>query len=122
MAKQNPMLAKIEAKYAAEYEMKLAVAKAQYMLQLQIGFQQCCDAAIMAIDDVFDVNAYSAEKFVKTHIEYMNEISHMVAVEDADDPSFEWTKAKVDERLLKIVGAENFVPWEERYRPDKERR
>lgn len=122
MPKQNPMLAKIEAKYAQEYEMKLAIAKAQYVLQLQIALQQCSDAALMAIDDVFDVNAYSAEKFGKAHIGYMNEISHMVAVEDADDPEFEWTKAKVDERLRKIVGEENFVPWEERYRPDKERR
>lgn len=125
MAKPNAMLAKIEAKYKAEYEKKLAEvidefnaeleqAKKNYMIQLDMVLQVSDDAALMAIDDVFDVNAYSAEKFHKAHIEYVNKISHMIVVEDADDKEIVWAKATIDKRLLQIVGKDNFVPWEER--------
>jgi hypothetical protein len=115
--KNNPMLAKIEAKYQREYEAKLLQAKLDYELRLDIALQQSSDAALMAVDDVFDVNAYSAEKFHKAHMAYMDEISHMAVVEDKDDPDMEWTKATVDRRLLQIVGEQNFVPWDERYLP-----
>lgn len=76
--------------------------------------QQSHDAALMAIDDVFDVNEYSAEKFHIAHIQYVNKISSMVVDEDKDDPEILWTKATVDRRLLQIVGEKNFVPWDER--------
>ena len=59
MPKQNAMLAKIEAKYAAEYAVKLAEAHANFQHMLRMALQQSHDAALMAIDDVFDVNAYS---------------------------------------------------------------
>lgn len=114
-AKNNPMLAQIEAKYQREYEKKLRQAKVKYMLQLDMALQQSADAALMAADDVFDVNPYSAEKFHKAHEEYMDKISHMAVVEDKDDPDMEWTKTTVDKRILQIVGEKNFVPWDERY-------
>ena len=113
--KPNPMLAKIEAKYAAEYAAKLAIAEANFDRMLKMALQQCSDAALMAADDTFDVNAYSAEKFNKAHIEYMNKISNMAVNED-EDPELVWTKATVDRRLLQIVGEDNFVPWDERYK------
>lgn len=115
MGKPNAMLAKIEAKYRREYQEKLLLAQARYMKQLEIAVQQCSDAALMAADDTFDVNAYSAEKFHKAHVKYMNEISHMAVVDDKDDPEMAWTKDTVDRRILQIVGEENFVPWDERY-------
>ena len=114
-SKPNAFLASIEEKYRREYERKLAIAKAEHMLQLDMALQQCSDAALMAADDTFDVNEYSAEKFHKAHVEYMNKISHMAVVEDKDDPEMEWTKDTVDRRILQIVGKANFVPWEERY-------
>lgn len=117
--KQNPMLAKIEAKYAAEYALKLAQARADYLKMLDMALQQSDDAALMAIDDVFDVSAYSANKFHDAHIEYMNKISHMAVVEDKDDDEMEWTKATVDRRLLQIVGKNNFVPWDERHTKER---
>lgn len=117
--KPNPMLAKIEAKYAAEYASKLAIAEMNFDRMLKMALQQCSDAALMAIDDVFDVNEYSAEKFHVAHKEYMNKISHMAVVDDKDDPEMLWTKAQVDERLLSIVGKDNFVPWDERYWKEK---
>lgn len=115
MPKQNAMLAKIEAKYAAEYAVKLELAHANFQHMLRMALQQSHDAALMAIDDVFDVNAYSAEKFHLAHIDYVNKISSMTVEDDKDDPEMEWTKATVDRRLLQIVGAENFAPWDERY-------
>lgn len=113
--KPNAMLAKIEAKYAKEYEEKLAKAQANYLIQVKMAIQQCSDAAIFAADDTFDVNEYSARKFHTAHIDYMNKISHMAVVEDKDDPDMWWTKDTIDKRMLQIVGKENFAPWDERY-------
>lgn len=113
--KPNAMLAAIEEKYRREYEQKLAIAKANFHIMLKMATQQCSDAALMAADDTFDVNEYSAEKFHVAHMRYMNEISHMAVVEDKDDDEMVWTKATVDRRLLQIVGKDNFTPWDERY-------
>lgn len=120
------MKAELEEKYRRKYEAKLMVAKAEFedkllqahanfQMMLDMALQQSADAALMAADDVFDVNEYSAEKFHLAHIEYVNKIAHMAVVEDKDDKQMEWTKATVDRRLMQIVGAENFVPWDERY-------
>lgn len=119
------MKAELEEKYRRKYEeklnqaekellIKLAQAHADFQRMLRMGLQQSQDAALMAIDDVFDVNEYSAEKFVNAHIHYVNKIAHMAVVEDADDKEMVWTKATVDRRLLQIVGEKNFVPWDER--------
>lgn len=113
--KANPMLAKIEEKYQREYEAKLQIARAEFNVMLGMALQQCADAALMAADDTFDVNEYSADKFHTAHIGYMNEISHMAVVVDKDDKEMQWTKATVDKRLLQIVGKDKFVPWNERY-------
>jgi hypothetical protein len=113
--KKNPMLAKIEAMYAQEYAKKLAQAEANYQQMLQMALQHSSDAALMAIDDVFDVNVTSAKKFHKAHMEYVDKIAHMIVVDDKDDPEIEWTKDQVDRRLMQIVGEENFRDWDERY-------
>ena len=124
----NPKLkmkAEMEEKYRRKYEekakeleevyqAKLKLAHENFQLMLKMGLQQGHDAAIMAIDDVFDVNEYTAKKFHEQHIYYVNKISHMAVVEDKDDPNMEWTKDTIDRRLLQIVGADNFVPWSER--------
>ena len=124
----NPKLRmreELEEKYRLKYEAKLMVAKAEFeekLLQahedfqrmLKMGLQQGNDAAIMAIDDVFDVNEYSAKQFHDRHIYYVNKMAHMVVVEDKDDPNMEWTKDTIDRKLFQIVGPDNFVPWEER--------
>lgn len=124
----NPKLkmkAELEAKYRLKYEAKLKEAKedfarqlaqahANFQKMLRMGLQQGDDAALMAIDDVFDVNEYSAEKFHERHIYYVNKMAHMAVVEDKDDPQMEWTKDTVDRKLLQIVGKKNFVPWDER--------
>ena len=102
----------------AEYQVKLALERANYKRMLKMGMQQGNDAAIMAIDDVFDVNEYSAAKFHERHIFYVNKMAHMAVVEDREDPNMEWTKDTIDRRLLQIVGKDNFVPWDDRMEGD----
>ena len=102
--KQNPLLASYEAKLEARYRAQLAMA-------MQTGL----DAGMIAANEVLGMGAGRAEKFRSAYIETVNKIMNMIVVDDKDDPNFEWTKAKVDERIRKIVGEENFVPWDERY-------
>lgn len=114
-SKQNAMLAKIEAKYAAEYAVKLAEAHAHFQHMLKMGMQQASDAALMAIDDVFDVNEYSAEKFYLAHVKYVNAISDLFIEDGKNDPELVYSRTDIDRRLLQIVGKDNFAPWDERY-------
>ena len=111
--------AELEAKYKRKYEEKLKEAKkefarllaeahANYQRMLRMGMQQSHDAALMAADDVFDVNEYSAEKFHNAHIRYVNKISSMVIDDNKDDPEMVWTKSTVDRRLLQIRGRKEF--------------
>lgn len=125
----NPKLkmkSELEEKYRLKYEAKLMVAKAEFeekLLQahadfqhmLKMGMQQASDAALMAIDDVFDVNEYSAEKFYLAHVKYVNGISSLFIEDGKTDPEMVYSKTDIDRRLLQIVGAENFAPWDERY-------
>lgn len=125
----NPKLAikaEAEAKAKRRYEEKLkqmetefvkqlAAAHAQYQVQLQMCLQQSVDAALMAADDTFDVNAYSARKFYKAMAGYVNDLSAAVIEDSKSDPDLVHTKADIDRRIKQIVGAENFTPWDERY-------
>ena len=130
----NPKLklkAELEEKYRRKYEEKAKELEEEFKRQLQemnqdfrrklkIGLQIGDDAAIMAIDDVFDVNEYSAKKFHDQHIYYTNKMAHMAVVEDREDPTMEWTKATIDKRLVQIVGKDNFMPWDDRMEGDRE--
>ena len=99
----------------AKYEAKLALAEANFRRMLEMALQQSSDAALMAADDVFDVNAYSAEKFHKAHIDNVNGIAKLTCEDSESDTDIVYTKTDIDRRLLQIVGEDNFVPWEERY-------
>lgn len=125
----NPKLkmkAELEEKYRLKYEAKLKEAKeefarqlaeanANYIFQLKMVLQQASDAALMAIDDVFDVNAYSAEKFHTAHVNYVNDISSLFIEDSESDPECVFSKTDIDRRLMQIVGSDNFTPWDERY-------
>lgn len=127
------MQAELEAKFKQKYEKKLAEvkaefaellaqAKARYLTQLDIALQQSSDAALMAIDDVFDVNAYSAEKFHVAHIEYVNQMAKLMVDDYEDDNTMTYAKTDIDRRLMQIVGKDNFVPWDTRYGGKKDGR
>ena len=102
--KQNHLLASYEAKLEAKYR-----------YQLQLAMQMGLDAGMIAANEVLGMGAGRAEKFRTAYIEAVNEMSRMTVVDDKDDPDFAWTKSKVDERIKRIVGEDNFVPWDERY-------
>ncbi len=103
--KPNPLLAKYEAMFEAKFR-----------AQLQIAMQMGLDAGMIAANEVLQMGAGRAGKFQKAYIETVNEISRMTVDDAKADPEFVWTKAKVDERIKKIVGEDKFVPWEERYK------
>lgn len=125
----NPKLkmkAELEEKYRRKYEEKLrekedefkalyAEAHAYFQHLLKMGMQQSSDAAMMAIDDVFDVNEYSAKKFYLAHVKYVNGISDLLIEDSKCDRELVYAQEDIDRRLRQIVGADNFVPWQERY-------
>ena len=97
-----------------DFARQVAELHLDYQQMSKIGRQMSEDAAIFAIDDVFDVNEYSANKFLDRHRYYLGEIARMAVDEDKDDPDMEWTKDTVDRKRLQIVGKDNFVPWDDR--------
>jgi hypothetical protein len=121
------MKAELEEKYRRKYEEKLRQAEAEFDSKLEIaemnfqrmlkmGVQHCSDAALMAADDTWDVSPYSAEKFHLAHIDYVNAIAKLTVEDAKADPDIVYAKEDVDRRLLQIVGADNFAPWDERYK------
>lgn len=98
-----------------EFELLLAQAHADYVFKLGLCLQQSADAALMAADDVFDVNAYSAEKFHVAMVGYVNSISNLAIEDSTADPELIYTKSDLDRRIRQIVGDDNFAPWDERY-------
>ena len=101
--KQNPILAAHEAKLDAQYRRKLNVT-----------MQMCFDVAVITANDVFKMGAGRAKVFEQKYSENFAKICAML-VEDENDPDLEYSRAKIDERLREIVGAENFQEWDERY-------
>ena len=104
----NPMLQQIEAKYAAYYA-------ALYQAKLDMSMQVVQDAACFAANEVFQMGQGRAPDFCASIRDHTNNILRLMDEDLRDDGDFEYTKAKVDEKLKRIVGEKNFTPWEERY-------
>lgn len=102
--KRNPLIEKIEAKYKALFDAKMDML-------MQMGQ----DAAMIAAHDVLQLGPGRAKDFCVAYIEAMNGMARMVVDDQKDDKEFVYSKAKIDEKILAIVGPENFQPWEERY-------
>lgn len=102
--KSNPMLAKIEAKYNALFHRKMDTL-----------MQMSQDAAMIAAHEVLQMGPGRAKDFCVAYIEAMNSMARMVIEDQKDDKKFVYSKAKIDEQILSIVGPENFKPWEKRY-------
>ena len=106
--KTNPMLRKMEAKYEAYYQ-NLFQAK------LDQSMQMVQDAACFAAHDMFKMGPGRAVDFCAAIRDYANEMIKLMSYDLDDDQDYEYTKAKIDEALKRIVGEENFAPWEVRY-------
>ena len=113
MPKQNAMLAKLEAqietKYAIMFERKMETLAQMFM-----------DAGMLAAHDVFNLGPGRAARFMQAVKDNYHEMSRMALQDAADgDKDIWYTKAKLDEQLLAIVGEENFQPFEVRYKHEK---
>lgn len=113
MAKPSPMLQKMEAQYEAKYA-------ALFKRRMDTLLQMCQDAACIAAHKTLGMGPGRAENFCAELRLTINRMSSM-ALEDAEgDPDIWYTKAKLDEELRAIVGADKFAPFEERYYGKKE--
>lgn len=102
--KRNAMLDKIETKYDAMFRAKVSML-------MQMGQ----DAAMIAANDVLHLGPGRAEAFCAAYINAINEMARMMVNDQKADKDFVYSKEKIDQRIRKIVGEKNFVPWEERY-------
>lgn len=109
---QNYMLAKIEATADLKYEFK-------FNRRMDIAFQMAMDAAMIAANELFNMGPGRAPRFRDL---YNTALSEMADLMNADgykhnDKELVFSRAKIDERIKRIVGEENFVPWDDRYAP-----
>ena len=106
MSKQSAML-----KIAQSIAQK-AIAE-QTKSRLCLGF----DAAIIAAHNTFQMGAGRSAQFAEEYNAAMNWLAELYIV-DADenrDAKLTYAKAKRDDLILSIVGAENFVPFDRCY-------
>lgn len=90
-----------------KYDAKLT-AQADFLLQ--IG----CDAYLMALADLFDLQPGRANEAVNTYRDYINSLmAHLI--DDASDPELVYFWTDLDRRMEQIVGKSNFQPREKRY-------
>ena len=108
MAKKNMML------LMAQEMCKRLVAE-QTKTRLALG----CDAAVIAANKVFHLGPGRAAAFAEAYNEAMNELAGMF-LDDAKengDAGIDYSKGKRDEIIRRIVGEENFVPFDRFYAP-----
>lgn len=90
-----------------KYDAKLT-AQADFLLQ--IG----CDAYLMALADLFDLQPGRANEAVNVYRDYINSLmAHLI--DDASDPELVYFWTDLDRRMEQIVGKANFQPREKRY-------
>lgn len=106
MAKKNMML------LMAQEMCKRLVAE-QTKTRLALG----CDAAVIAANRVFHMGPGRAAAFAQAYSEAMNELAGLF-LDDArenGDAGIDYAKGKRDEIIRRIVGEENFVPFDRFY-------
>lgn len=100
-------LDKIQIKERNKYDAKLT-AQADFLLQ--IG----CDAYLMSLVDLFDLQPGRVNEAVNTYRNYINSLmAHLI--DDASDPELVYFWTDLDRRMEQIVGKSNFQPREKRY-------
>lgn len=93
------------------------IAKQLVAEQTKARLSLCMDAAIIAAHEALGMGPGRAEAFRKAYCDALDELAGMF-IEDADengDKQIEVAKYKRDEVIRKIVGNENFVPFDRSY-------
>lgn len=106
--KPNPLLAKYE-----------AMCEERYLKRLAFANQMGLDAAMIAANEVLGLGPGRAEKFRIAYINAVNDMAQMIADDGKDDKELAYSITTIDRRIESIVGEDNFVPWEERYRQSR---
>lgn len=75
-----------------------------------------CDAACIAAHEVLGMGPGRAKAFVEHMILAEDEISKMFVEDSKCDSAIEYSKVTLDRVIKDIVGEDNFVPFDERYR------
>ena len=108
MAKKNMML------LMAQEMCKRLVAE-QTKTRLTLG----CDAAVIAANRVFHMGPGRAAAFAQAYSEAMNELAGLF-LDDATengDAGIDYAKGKRDQLIRRIVGEDNFIPFDRFYAP-----
>lgn len=105
---KSAMLAKLEAQYKAKYQ-------TLFLLRVNMMLQMGQDAAMIAAHDVCKLGKGRAPDFAVAYREAINEMAKVVYDDQMDDENFWYAKNWRDERIRRIVGEDNFLPWEECY-------
>lgn len=83
----------------------------QTRARLVMGF----DAAIIAAHEVFQMGPGRAAAFAEAYNSAMEELATIYVDDGTADGGMEYAKAKRDEVIKRIVGEENFVPFQAAY-------
>lgn len=108
MAPKNDWLKKKEKEYKTYYE-NLFHTRVGMLLQI------CQDAGCFAANEVFKMAEGRSPDYCVSYRNWVNEMVKLIFEDQNDDVDFVYAKAKIDEKLKKIVGEKNFAPWEVRY-------
>ena len=82
----------------------------QTRVRLVIGF----DAALIAAHEVLKLGPGRAAAFANAYHEALDDLATLY-LEDSKDKQMEYGKGKRDQVIRKILGDENFVPYEKMY-------
>lgn len=73
------------------------------------------DAALIALDDIFEPTEEQAEAFKERMGETILEIARLTTEDSRCDTTMEYSKEVIDRRLRQILGKKNYVPYDIRY-------
>lgn len=82
------------------------------------ALQMSLDITIITLQDVFHVGPKMFDKFAEAYKANYTEIANLIVDDEKADDTLDMTYSRevVDRRIRKIVGADRFAPWAERYR------
>lgn len=102
MPKPNTFLLKAQA------QARQTIAE-QTRVRLAIGM----DAALIAANEVLHLGPKRAKEFINAYLLALEDLSELYR--DDKDPVMDYGKGKRDEVIRKIVGEENFIPYDRQY-------
>ena len=117
-AKKNKGLKRGSAQYQKHIDNIVQRKDDEEYIMRQLTRQQCMDAACIVLNRKWNFGPKRLAEFHNEWEKVLGEIYSMMIDDMKDDKSMIYSKTKLDEAVLKAVGPENFIPYEERYTPE----